>query len=245
MTQESAHAVAVPAQEAPASPPRPEPKWAAVVGDRLVPLPHRRVKVSDVSHQAGLPPGTPLFRDYMSPRDVKLQPDDRIDLAEGNVFRTEPQGTPGEGQSPDAPAKLAFVADDDWELASRPEQTGQTLRGLFNLAADAQLLRDYESPHDESVEDDERVQFADGPVFRTRVGTVTVQVNNNPVRVPLRGTGLSLKQAAIAQSVAIRLDFLLFRVHPDGSLSPPIPDDRHLTFHEGQEFRCVAPDDNS
>ena len=82
-------------------------------------------------------------------------------------------------------------------------------------------------------------------MFRTRVGTVTVKVNNNPVHVPLRGTALSLKQAAIDQKVAIRINFLLFSVRPDGSLSPNIPDDRILAFHEGEEFRCVDGDDNS
>lgn len=221
------------------------PKWAAVVGDRLIQLPHQRVKVREVLAQAGLPHDTPLIRDYDSPNDVVLAKDADIDLAEGNVFRTERQGTPGDGSTPDAPPKLAFVVDDEWEVTIRPDQTGQMLRDLFEIPDGAELLRDYKSPQDAVVADEDSVLFADGPVFRTRVGTVTVKVNNNEVCVPLRGTAVSLKQAAIDQKVAIRIDFLLFAVRQDGSLSPAIPDDRMLAFHEGEEFRCVAPDDNS
>jgi hypothetical protein len=245
MTDSSTHADAVAAPSGAVPIAHATPKWAAVVGDRLIPLPHQQVKVREVLAEAGLPPDTPLIRDYDSPCDVVLTKDADVDLAEGNVFRTERQGTPGDGSIPDAPAKLAFVVDDDWELTIRADQTGQMLRDLFEIPAEAELLRDYKSPHDAVIDDEDRVVFADGPVFRTRIGTVTVKVNNNPVRVPLRGTALSLKQAAIDQKVAIRIEFLLFAVRPDGSLSPAIPDDRHLAFREGEEFRCVAPDDNS
>lgn len=187
----------------------------------------------------------PLIRDYDSPHDTVLPDDAEVDLAAGNVFRTERQGTPGDGTHPDAPPKLAFAVDDSWEILIRPEQTGQTLRDLFQIPSDALLLRDYKSPHDVIITDDEHIAFADGPVFRTHVGTVTVKVNTKPVSVPLRGTALSLKQAAIDQKVTIQLDFLLYRIRPDGSLSPQIPDGEVLVFHEGDEFSCVAPDDNS
>ena len=221
------------------------PKWAAVVGDRLIPLPHSHLKARDILFEVGAKPGTPLIRDYDSPHDIILLDDAAVDLAEGNVFRTERQATPGDGMPPDAPPKLAFVVDDAWEVMIRPSQTGQILRDLFEIPAEAELLRDYTSPHDRIVEDNDEILFADGPVFRTRVGSVTVKVNTNPVRVPLRGTALALKQAAIDQKVTIQIDFLVFRIHADGSLSPEIPDTELLTFHEGEEFSCVATDDNS
>jgi hypothetical protein len=73
---------------------------------------------------------------------------------------------------------------------------------------------------------------------------MTVNVNHKPVNMPLRGTVLDLKRAAIDQLVPIDLGFLVFMVKPHG-LSPALPDDTVLTFHQGEEFRCVAPDDNS
>jgi len=221
------------------------PKWAAVVDDRLIPLPRQRLAAKAILDQAQARPGAALIRDYNSPHDIAFIDVAEVDLAGGNVFRTDPQATRADDASCAAPPKLAFVVDDHWEVTIRPTQTGAMLRQLLDVPAEAELLRDYESPHDHSIEDGDEVSFVDGPVFRTRVGTVTVTVNNNPVRVPRHGTALSLKQAAIDQNVAIRIEFLLFRVRPDGNLSPPIPDDRHLTFHEGDEFRCVAPDDNS
>jgi len=222
----------------------PPAQWAAVVGDRLVPLP-RHLKAKDILFEAGAVPGSPLIRDYDSSHDVVLPDDAEVDLAEGNVFRTERQGTPGDGAQIDAPPKLAFVVDDAWEITIRPDQTGQILRDLFKITPEALLLRDYKDPHDVEIENNERVAFADGPVFRTRVGHVTVKVNTKPVSVPLRETAHALKQAAIDQKVVIQIDFLLFRILPDGSLSPSIPDNEILTFHEGDEFSCVAPDDNS
>ncbi|MGO9111664.1 MAG: hypothetical protein ACLP9L_20760 [Thermoguttaceae bacterium] len=219
-------------------------EWAAVVGGRLVPLP-RRLKAKDILFEAGAAPGSPLIRDYDSPHDVVLPDDADVDLAEGNVFRTEREGTPGDGAKSDAPPKLAFVVDDAWEIVIRSDQTGQTLRDLFKIPPEAVLLRDNKDPYDVVIQDDVHVTFVDGPVFRTHVGSVTVKVNTKPVHVPLRGTALALKQAAIDQKVTIQIDFLVFRIHADGSLSPEIPDNELLTFHEGEEFSCVATDDNS
>ena len=45
------------------------------------------------------------------------------------------------------------------------KQTEETLRRLFEIPADLELLRDFQSPHDELVTDTEAVFFEDGPVF--------------------------------------------------------------------------------
>lgn len=74
---------------------------------------------------------------------------------------------------------------------------------------------------------------------------VTVKVNTRPVSFPdHKATGLVIKQTAIAQGVPIQLDFVLFEVNPGGHLTT-IPDDKTVTLRDNEEFRAVAPDDNS
>ena len=74
---------------------------------------------------------------------------------------------------------------------------------------------------------------------------VTVQVNGHPVAFPDRkATGLEIKQAAIAQGVAIQLDFHLYWVNPGEHLKL-IPDSETVELNENKEFRAVTPDENS
>jgi len=74
--------------------------------------------------------------------------------------------------------------------------------------------------------------------------TITVNVNNNPVAfTEHKVAGLQIKEAAINQGVAIQLDFNLFEVK--GGKLDPVPDDKIVSLHKGQEFRAVTPDDNS
>lgn len=221
-------------------------KWAGVVGDRLAPMPRRRLKARDILYQSGADPGAILVRDYDSPNDMGFHPDAVVDLADGNVFRVE-RGCQCSHEIPcDAPPKLAFVANDRWEVTIVPRQTGTTLRGLFGLSERVELLRDHESPRDEPIGDDQVIEFADGPVFIARSSTITVKVNNRPVEFTKRKvTGLEFKQTAIAQKVPIDVGFVLYRVNPDGGLGASIDDSETVVLKECDEFRCVAPDDNS
>jgi hypothetical protein len=73
---------------------------------------------------------------------------------------------------------------------------------------------------------------------------LVVKVNRQPVEFKTRRTtGLGVKQTAIAQGVKIELDFSLFK--RSGGHSEPIADDQRLHLHEDEEFRAVAPDDQS
>jgi len=234
-------------QETPASDSSPHgsPKWAAVVEDTLVPLPRQHLRARDILAQAGAC-DVMLVRDYNEPDDVPLSPETEVNLAEGNVFRTVPLCEVLPRPHPTTPPKLAFVADDAWEVTITPRQTLESLRGLFGLPEDAELLRDYDSPDDEVIEPGAVVRFVDGPVFRTRIKTITVKVNNKPVRFTKRTvTGLEIKQTAIAQGVAIEVGFVLYRVKPEGGLGRAIDDDKKVVLKACDEFRCVAPDDNS
>lgn len=222
------------------------PKWAAVVDDTPYPMPRRRLKARDIAAQSGAATRI-LIRDYNQPVDIVLQPDDVIDLADGNVFRTaEPCENAAIAPPHGAVPKLAYFADDAWEVTVQPHQTTESLLGLFGLPDDAELVRDFESPADQKLEPNEKVNFADGPVFRVRIRSLTVKVNNQPVRFTQRAvTGLEVKQTAINQGVAIDVGCVLYRIKPEGGLGPAIGDQERLHLRHCDEFRCVAPDDNS
>lgn len=73
---------------------------------------------------------------------------------------------------------------------------------------------------------------------------ITVTVNRKPVDLPAKHvTGLEIKQAAIAQGVAIQLDFQLSE--KKGAKFHPVADDDRVTVKPGDEFRAVTGEDNS
>jgi hypothetical protein len=225
---------------------RPDSKWAALIGDALFPMPRPDLTARDILDQAGAGTDVMLQRDYNGVDDVTFADDARVDLREGNVFRLVPRCAPSPATTPAAKPKLAFVADDAWEVTVTPHQTGHSLKRLLGLPDDAELFRDLESPADQPVRDDEALRFADGPVFTVRKLRIKVLVNTHHVFFTHRRvTGLEIKQTAIAQQVAIKPDFVLYRLKPDGSLGPAIRDDQHVVLRECEAFSCVAPDDNS
>jgi hypothetical protein len=224
-------------------------KWAALVDDRLVPMPRRRLKARDILSQSGARPGLILVRDYNSPHDIGFDADAEVDLAEGNVFRTSSNCATGADTGPAAPAKLAFLMDDRWEVSIQSRQTGDTLRGLFGTAADVDILRDYESPRDEPIDDDERVHFSDGPVFVTRKHEAkdTIIVNG-------RRKTVSKRRLSFTEIVALAYDpvrtepFILYtvsysrgpRANPEGDLLMG----QTVKLKQGMVF-CVTETDKS
>lgn len=75
--------------------------------------------------------------------------------------------------------------------------------------------------------------------------SITVSVNRQPVTFHQRkATGAEIKATAISQGVAIQSDFNLFIVEGPNQLKP-IGDTDVVELHPNQEFRAVAPDDNS
>ncbi len=223
------------------------PKWAALLDDTLYPMPRQRMPARDILDQAGMGLDVSLVRDYESFFDEILADDAEVDLAKGNVFVTRPKCEATRPEEVEGErAKLAFVVDDRWEVTVTPNQTGRTVQHLFQVPAGVELLRDYASPHDQPIGDTEAVHFGDGPVFRTQKVLITVKVNNNPVEFAKREvSGLEIKQTAIAQKVAIKIDFALYALKPDGGLGPVIVDDEKVTLHEGDKFRALTTDDNS
>jgi hypothetical protein len=146
----------------------PTPKWAAVVDDSLFPMPRQHLEAGDILAQSGAGLGAVLIRDYNSPHDVILHETELVDLADGNVFRLASCRDGGSPQHSASPAKLAFVCDDAWEVTVIGKQSGRMLKHLLGLADNAELFRDYESPIDKAVADDEEVEFAAGCVFTAK-----------------------------------------------------------------------------
>lgn len=156
-----------------------EPKWAALVDDKIVPMPQQRVPGRLLKSQAGIAQDRVLVRDHNSPDDVVIQDNDNVDLGLGNVFYTlnACDVTPRAGCR--SPAKLAFFVDDRPELTTRMDQTGQSLRDLFSLPANCNLVRDYVGGGDRVIAVAAQVLFTDGPVLYTRAVVALLQITVN------------------------------------------------------------------
>ena len=87
--------------------------------------------------------------------------------------------------------------------------------------------------------------MADNPTANHRPHVVEITVNKRPVRIEgPRVTGLEIKQAAIAQSVPIDLDFQLAELLESGRRKI-VSDADSVTVHGGSSFVATAADDNS
>ncbi len=142
-------------------------KWFGLVNDAIVPVPQRRLPASVLRTQAGVPDDHALFRDHITPHDEVIDPHTEIDLGLGNVFYTRPNHCERR-EGCDSPPKLAWAVDDRPEVTVRASQTGKSMRELFGLAEGTVLLRDFESPMDQEIDDSDSLTFTDGPVFTSR-----------------------------------------------------------------------------
>jgi hypothetical protein len=116
------------------------------------------------------------------------------------------------------------------------------------VADDYGIWKDIPDDLDDPIEPGELVLIANGDRFFTkplprREIRVTVNRQWSVTVHGTRQTGLSIKEAAIAQGVPIQMDFLLSRKH--GPKFQPVGDDEHIRVHDGDEFRALDGDDNS
>jgi hypothetical protein len=74
---------------------------------------------------------------------------------------------------------------------------------------------------------------------------IKISVNEKPVEMHQHEAhGLQIKEAAIAQGVNIKADFILSEELGERR-SRVIGDGQTIPLHDGQKFIAVAPDDNS
>jgi hypothetical protein len=228
----------------------PAAKWAALVGDSLYPMPRRKLKSRDILAQAGAGTEATLVRDFNSSNDIGFEPDAEVDLAEGNVFRTVTGACEQRHAVPNERPKLAFIVDDRWEVTIQPKQTAESLRGLLGIADGVELLRDFESPNDDLIEDDQRIAFQDGPVFITRKGEcreVNIIVRGRPRTVS--GRTISFEQVvALAYSPVRTEPFIVYTVSysrgPKANREGDLFRGQSVKIKEGMVF-CVTETDKS
>lgn len=215
------------------------PKWAALVDDKPIPMPRQLVTAAVIKAQAETPPGSVLVRDYDSPDDTVLADEETVDLAKGNVFYTESACDVKPRGHCQAPPKLALFVDDRPEVTINPHQTGKSIRELFGFKDDVSLFRDYESPHDEPIGLEEAAPFDKGPVFYTRRQHTQFKiiVNNKPFTevegVKHHMTGLQI--AALVSENPRNTE--VFRLKKGES--EPVPLDREIHVENCDEFRVI------
>lgn len=219
---------------------RPAPKWAALIDDAMVPSPQREIRASVLLTQAGVGPGKVLVRDHGGEEDVAIGQDEVIDLARGNVFYVVPACDAPSKRHCHKPAKLALFVNDRPEITTNPNQTGKTIRDLFGLTDEVNLVRDYESPHDEAVSIDDPAPFGSGPVFITRRqhAVLTIIVNSKPF-TEADGVKKHMTGRQIAALVSDNPDatevFKLKAAHQPES----VPLDKQIAIHDCDEFRVI------
>jgi hypothetical protein len=75
-----------------------------------------------------------------------------------------------------------------------PHQTGKTIRELFGLKDDVNLVRDIESPDDEPVALEDAAPFGKGPVFYTRRKHTQITIIVNGREKTVSGRTISYEQ---------------------------------------------------
>lgn len=214
-------------------------KWAAIVNDTLLPMPDAIIRMAVLREQASLPEGHALFRDHNSEADPQLPDDGTVDLRVGNVFYSAPPCGRDNGELPAAPAKLAYVVDDRWEVVIKPSQTGQSVRDLFALTADVELLRDRQSPDDVVVGPADDASFGAGGVFRTRRHIAILAIKVNKLRFTEKD-GVKPKMTGREIAALVEPDpdqTKVERLTPQGPL--PVGLKEEVPIANGDEFKVI------
>lgn len=217
----------------------PAPKAAAILNDTLLPMPDAVIRVAVLREQGSIPEGHALFRDHNSEDDPQLPDNGMVDLRLGNVFYSAPSCDRETREPHPAPAKLAYVVDDRWEVVIKPAQTGQSLRDLFALAPDLELLRDLRSPDDVVVAPADDASFDAGCVFRTRCHVAVLAIKVNKLRFTEKD-GVKPKMTGREIAVLVEPDpdqTKVERLTPQGPV--PVGLKEEVPIANGDEFKVI------
>lgn len=178
------------------------------------------------------PPAENIWLDVPDSQDVPVGLEETIALTEGMRFFTD---------------RVRTITIDKVEYQVHSATlTEDQLRAIPTppIPESHGVWKDVVDDLDDRIRDGELVLIVDGDRFFTRLITVHIAVNRKPVVLEGRGhTGQQIKDAAIAQGVAIGSDFLLSRKNE--KKFKPVGDDEHIRVRKDDEFRAVDGDDNS
>jgi len=186
-------------------------RWFALINDKPIIAPRQKVRVSVLKELASIPIEHSLYRDIDNPEDVLCKNTDNIDLVDGNVFYST-ECLYGESKAnPKTCAKLAFLVNDHFEIATIRELSYETFFGLFNLEKGLKLFRDFESPNDPLIMTNSKINFADGPVFYTRCGECEP---SGEIKIIVNGREKTVSKADLSYEEVVRLAYI--QVNPNG-----------------------------
>ncbi|MCB1064457.1 MAG: hypothetical protein KDN20_16255 [Verrucomicrobiae bacterium] len=217
-------------------------KWAALINDRLVPMPGRHVTETILRDQASIPPDEVIVRDHNDPNDPVIEPGNEIDLAKGEVFYTLPKCDVGTNRKPcKAPAKRLIVVNDRHEIVIRSDQSGKTIRDLFGLGFEVTLFSDLESQNDQSIDPEDPASLDEGNVFITReAGGLKITVNNQPFR-EAEGVKEMMTGAEIAKLVFPNAKNPTVKEITPGEKAE-VPLNKAISIENCDAFRVIRPD---
>lgn len=145
-----------------------EAKLVASINDIVILAPRELVSIQLLLEQAGLPDKAGLYRDHQSRNDPWFATSEKVSLAEGSTFRTGKPSCDKQPQAGNSPAKYVTTIDDHPEYTNRREQTGASLRRLFDLDDDVDLYIDTMSQNDIAIADNDSVDLGHSNVLITK-----------------------------------------------------------------------------
>lgn len=220
-------------------------KWVASVNDQGIPMPNRVVSEAVLRSQGSVPNDHILIRDHNDPNDPVILRGSTVDLADGTVFYSIPECETQTSRSTcQTSPKIAIGVDDRIEVVIKSTQTGQTIVDLFNLPANAILIRDSESPQDEVVDRASSVDLQLGNVFVTRKEKgLRIIVNKQPFNAR-DGVLLNMTGAQIAALVFPgRNDVSITWINGDQKIDVPLTGS--MEIQNCYEFRVIRKDVNA
>ena len=181
------------------------------------------------------PPADNLWLDIANAQDHPVAPTEKIALTPDMHFFTDRPRTIYIDKIPYT-VRSAVLTEPQLRAVPTPE-----------VPEDHGIWKDIPDDLDDPIDVGEIVAITNGDRFFTKAlprREIPITVNRKPVTLQgTHQTGMSIKEAAIAQGVLIKADFLLSR--KDGQKYKPVDDDEAVRVHREDEFRANDGDDNS
>lgn len=145
-----------------------EAKRVASINDIIILAPRELVSIQLLLEQASLLDEKGLYRDHQTHSDPWFVTNEELSLTEGSSFYTGEPPCDGKPNPAGAPPKYVVTVNDHPEYTNRREQTGASLRRLFDLDDDVDLFIDTMSPNDIAIANEDSVDLGHANVLITK-----------------------------------------------------------------------------